>query len=123
MKEFMDGVNLKEEDLAEAAREKYNALAESVDVIAEVESVTTDNKAVVNVSVTNHTRLAGKSYMVVVAFYDSKDRLIEAVPHKLATTAERSINETVTVDNIPENTAKTQVYVWKDFLSIISLID
>ena len=123
MKEFMDGNTLKESDLAEETREKYNALAESVDVVAEVESVTTDNKAIVNVSVTNHTRLAGKSYMVVVAFYDGKDRLIEAVPHKLATTAERNINETVTVNNVPENTAKTQVYVWKDFLSIISLID
>ncbi len=123
MKEYIDEKNLLTTDISETARAKYNALAENIDVVAEVESMKVDDKAVVNVNVTNHTRLAGKKYMVVVAFYDGNNRLIEAVPQKFSTTAARDINETVTVDKVPENTASTQVYVWKDFLSIISLID
>ena len=123
MKEYIDEKNLLTTDISETAREKYNTLADSIDVVAEVESIKVDDKAVVNVNVTNHTRLEGKKYMVVVAFYDEKNRLIEAVPQKFSTTKARDIKETVTVDKVPENTASTQVYVWKDFLSIISLID
>ena len=83
----------------------------------------TKEKVTVDLTVTNHTKIAGKKFMVVVAFYNANGKFIHAVPKQFKTSAERDIKETVVVTDIPEKTASTQVYVWKDFLSLISLID
>lgn len=122
MKVFVDEKNLLSSDLSESAKAKYDAFAKSVDVKVDVASTVTD-KVTVDLTVTNHTKLAGKKFTVVVAFYDVKGKLLKTVPKSFTTTTERDITETVNIDSIPANTVNTQVYVIRDFLSLISLIN
>lgn len=123
LKAYIDGENVLESDLDAKSVAAYETAKQNINVEGTIE-VSFEEGALASalVTINNITKLAGKPYKVILAYYneDESQLLGTKVVSGLSTTDAKA-TFTVDGDNMPGGTKVVKGFLWKDFTTLVPL--
>lgn len=122
----LEDVNVKESDfdsvLVTAFNNAYMTIRESVEISGKIAvKYFKGEKPSAEVEIYNPAELAGKTYKVILAYYDEKGNYISSKIHDGKSTTAEKVSFTIVDEECPENVAKVKGFIWKGFDTLLPL--
>ncbi len=109
-------------DIVTAFNNAYMTIRESVEISGKIAvKYFKGEKPSAEVEIYNPAELAGKTYKVILAYYDEKGNYISSKIHDGKSTTAEKVSFTIIDEECPENVAKVKGFIWKGFDTLLPL--